>query len=85
VSSKFDFDSLTLGEVSFLEKTSGLGLGEISNDDAPRGDLLIAMVTIVKRRTGSPQFTTVDASQLTLTEANAIIGSAEDEDPAAGE
>ncbi|GAA0959153.1 hypothetical protein [Frigoribacterium faeni] len=81
MSSKFDFESLTLGEVAFLEKTTGLSLGSIGDDDAPKGDLLMALVVIVKRRTGSPEYTTVDAAQLTLTAANAIIGLGDDEDP----
>lgn len=85
MSNKFDFENLTIGEIDFIEKTIGRSASTIGRDETPQGALLMALVTVFKRRNGEPQFTTVDASLLTLSEANAIIGGDEDEGSQAGE
>lgn len=66
-------EKLTLGELDFIEKTSGLGLSEIGEKDNPKGGLLIAMVVVTKRRTGQPTYGVIEAAQLGLREAQAII------------
>jgi hypothetical protein len=85
MSKKFDFESLTIGEIDFIEKTTGRSASTIGQDETPQGALLGALVTVFKRRSGEPQYTFVDASLLTIKEANAIIGGDEDESPEAGE
>lgn len=69
----FDLDKLTLGELDFLEKTSGLGLGTIAAEDSPKGGFLMGLVVITKRRSGHPTYSTIEASQLSVGEAQEII------------
>ncbi|MBX3309711.1 MAG: hypothetical protein KF739_04660 [Cryobacterium sp.] len=75
----FDFDALTLGEVSKIEELSGQSIASIADADSPKGKALAAMAMVVKRRTGDPAFTWNQACALTLDEANQILGLNEEE------
>ncbi|WP_350348014.1 hypothetical protein ABIQ69_15450 [Agromyces sp. G08B096] len=75
----FDFDSLTLGEVSIIEDLSGLSISAIAVAESPKGKALAALAMVAKRRSGEPTFTFNQAMALTLDEANAVIGLDDDE------
>lgn len=75
----FDFDSLTLGEVSTIEDLSGQSISTIADEASPKGKALAAMAMVIKRRSGEPAFTFNQAMGLTLDEANAVIGLDDDE------
>lgn len=70
----FDFDALTLGEVSTIEELSGLSISAIADEEAPKGKALAAMAMIAKRRSGDPKFTWNQAQALTIQEANELLG-----------
>lgn len=85
---RFDFKTLTLGEVAQIEKLSGLSIAAIEDDEAPKGNALAAVAMIIKRRelraANEPAgaFTWAHALDLTLDEATALIYPAdEEEDP----
>lgn len=78
----FDFESLTLGEVSTIEDLSGMSIGSIADEGAPKGKAFAAIVMIMKRRNGDPGFTFNQALGVPLSEANALLGG-DDADPEA--
>ena len=82
--SNFSFDSLTLGEVAFIEDTSGLSIASIANEEAPKGKSLAALVTVAKRRSGEPNFSLMDAMNMPLSEANALLAQSEEDDEEEG-
>jgi hypothetical protein len=45
-----DINSLTLGEVAKIEELAGVSISSFSNDDAPQGKMLAAIVFVSKRR-----------------------------------
>jgi hypothetical protein len=67
-----DINTLTLGEIAVLEKLSGLSIDQMGEDDTPKGDLLAAMVVLVKKRSGEPTFTFKQAQAMPM----ARVGSA---------
>lgn len=77
-----DTDSLTLGEIAYIEKLGGYSLASLSDDAAPKGNMLAALTVVVARRNGQPAFKWNDALALTVEAAYEIIGIeiAEDED-----
>lgn len=76
---KFDFDSLTLGEVSTIEDLSGYGIGAL-NEEKPQGKFLAALLMVAKRRDGQPTFTFNAALAVTMNEAQEFLGLGEDDD-----
>lgn len=70
----FDFDTLTLREVSIIEDLSGQSIEAIANVDKPKGKSLAAIVMVIKRRTGSPKFTFNEAMDVPLNEAYELLG-----------
>lgn len=76
----FDFDSLTLGEVATIEDLSGQSISSIADEGSPKGKALAAIVMVVKRRSGEPDFTFNKALALPLSEANSFIGGSDDEE-----
>lgn len=75
----FDITALTLGEVDKVESLSGLAVSAMDNDEAPKGKLLAALAFVAKRRAQlaageSPSFTWADALNLTMDEANSLLG-----------
>lgn len=81
----FDFDSLTLGEVAFIEDLSGLPISAIADADMPKGKALAAVVTVAKRRNGQPDFKFNDALKVPMSEVNALLGISEEETEEEGE
>lgn len=81
----FDFDSLTLGEVAFIESLSEQSISSIADEDSPKGKALAAIVTVIKRRTGHPDFKFNDALNVPLSEANTLLGVGVEETEAEGE
>ncbi|QKS15597.1 hypothetical protein HUN59_04630 [Curtobacterium sp. Csp2] len=80
---RLDLDTLTLGEVAFIERYADVPLSSFGDDDVPKGRMMIAIVTVTKRRDGNPQYSPAEAEKLTLAEANKIVGAGEDETTAA--
>lgn len=76
---KFDFDSLTLGEVATIEDLSGYGIGAL-DEEKPQGKFLAALYMIAKRRDGVPTFTFNAALAVSLTEAQEFLGLEDDDD-----
>jgi len=81
----FDFDSLTLGEVAFIEDLSGMSIGSIADEEMPKGKALAALITVLKRRTGYPEFKFNDALNVPMSEVNSLLGFDKEEDEEAGE
>lgn len=75
-----DISTLTLGEVAKIEDLAGLPISAIADDDKPKGLALAALAYVVKRRTGTPDFTWNQAQALTFSEVNDLLGLDEDED-----
>jgi len=78
---QFDASSLTLGEIAKVEDISGQSIGSISDDSAPKGHALSALVYVLKRRE-DPAFTLASAERFTLEEATELLSPSE---PADGE
>lgn len=76
----FDYSTLTLGEVAFIEDLSGLSIGSIGDEEMPKGKALAAIATVLKRRSGFPDFKFNDALNLTMAEINELMGIDEEED-----
>lgn len=78
----FDYSTLTLGEVAFIEDLSGLSISSIADDEMPKGKAMAAIATVLKRRAGFPDFKFNQALDLTMAEINELMGSEEDEEEA---
>lgn len=77
---KFDFESLTIGEVETIEQISGSPIDALMDDKALKGKALKAVVFVVKKRENA-MFTLEDAAKLSFKEAMGIISSGDDSDP----
>lgn len=64
---------LTLGEVAAIENLSGMSIKAMAEDDSPMGKMMAAMAYVIKRRS-NPDYTFADAMNLTMEEANEIMG-----------
>lgn len=73
----FDVNTLTLGEIAKVEQLSGQAIVSIGDTSAPKGKALAALAMVIKRRTGTPQFSWDDAQNLTMTEAMEVVGLSE--------
>jgi len=78
----FDYSTLTLGEVAFIEDLSGLSISSIADEEMPKGKAMAALVTVLKRRTGHPDFKFNDALQVSMAEVNELMGIDESEEEA---
>lgn len=76
---KFDFDRLTLGEVSTIEDLTGYGIGAL-NVEKPQGKFLAALYMIARRRNGEPTFTFNKALTVEMLDAQEYLGIATDDD-----
>lgn len=74
-----DILTLTLDEVATIENLSGQGIGSLNDDEKPKGLVLAALAMIAKRKAGDKTFTWNQARQLTLPEANEILGIHDDD------
>lgn len=70
----YDINKLTLGEVAKVEELSGHSIREFQSDQTPAGKMMAALAFVVKRRTGSPEFKWSEALELTMGQANEILG-----------
>lgn len=70
---KFDFDTLTLGEVATIEDLSGFGIASL-NEGTPQGKFLAALVMVYKRRNGEPTYTFNQALGVPMLEAQTLLG-----------
>lgn len=68
-----DLSKLTLGEVAKIEELSGQSIGAIGDETAPKGLALAALAFIAKRRE-DPTYKWNAAQELTLDDANEILG-----------
>jgi hypothetical protein len=81
----FDYESLTLGEVAFIESQSHQSISAIASEEAPKGNALAAIVTVIKRRNGEPGYKFNEALKVSLKEATALLGIGEEETEEEGE
>lgn len=79
-----DVNSLTLGEVAKVEDLAGMSISAISDAEKPKGRALAALAFVFQRR-ADPTFTWNQAQDLTLEQANTILGITDDDDATAGE
>lgn len=77
---KFDFESLTIGEVETIEQISGAPIDALMDEKALKGKSLKAVVFTVKKRENAA-FTLEDAAKLSFKDAMSIINSGDDSDP----
>ena len=77
---KFDFESLTIGEVETIEHISGSPIDALMDDSSLKGKSLKAVVFIIKKRE-NPMFTLEDAAKLSFKEAMGILNVGDDTDP----
>lgn len=76
----FDIDNLKLKEIAKIEELSGQSIGSISDTTAPKGTALAALAFVIKRKQMEANgeylgaFTWEMALDLTVNEANAVIG-----------
>jgi hypothetical protein len=80
--SKFDTNSLTLGEVDIIETLSGQPIGAMADENRPKGKSLAALAYVVKRRS-DPTFTFAQAQSLSMGDLKGL-GLSDDETPATG-
>lgn len=78
----FDVNTLTLGEVAFIEQRAECSITTLGEDETPKGKMLAALATVAKRRSGDPTYRFEDAMNLTMSEASDLIGLGDDEDDA---
>lgn len=76
---KFDFDRLTLGEVSTIEDLTGYGIGALSVEK-PQGKFLTALYMIARRRNGDRTFSFNQAAAVEMIEAQEYLGIGTDDD-----
>lgn len=78
--SKFDIQTLTLGETAWAENFAGLPLAALSDTSKPTTELLIGLSYVIKKREDST-FTVERARELTMADITDILGGDEsDED-----
>lgn len=73
-----NLEKLTLGEIAFIEDSTGLSISKISDDDSPKARMMAAMACVAKRRGGEPNFTFKQAMELTQEEFSELLGVEED-------
>lgn len=79
----YDLSKLTLGEIAKIEELTGLSIGALADDTAPKAKMLIAIAFVLKRRE-NPKFTYIDAEQLTMSDlAELGLGGEVEPDPEA--
>ena len=85
-----DVTRLTLGEIERIESLSGQSISVLGEDDTPKGKMMAALAFVMKRRQDMaegrpPTFTWNEALDLTMDEANAILGIETDDEEEAPE
>jgi hypothetical protein len=77
---KFDFETLTIGEVETIEHISGSPIDALMDDKALKGKSLKAVVFVIKKRE-NPAFTLEDAAQLSFKNAMEVLNAGDEPDP----
>lgn len=75
----FDINKLTLGEIAKFEDLANCSVDMLERTETPKGKALAALAFVIKRRTGDPKFTWAQAQELTMTEAQEILGIGDDD------
>ncbi|MFD1505258.1 hypothetical protein FE374_09385 [Georgenia yuyongxinii] len=68
-----DINRLTLGEIAKVEELSGQPISTIGDEKAPKGLALAALAFVAKRREDA-KFSWNAAQELTIEDANTILG-----------
>ncbi len=69
---------LTLGEIEFVEETSGLAIESMGDADRPKMKFVIALVTVLKNRE-DPDWSITDTRNLGIGELNQLIDLSDDQ------
>lgn len=77
---KFDFETLTIGEVETIEHISGNPIDALMDDKSLKGKSLKAVVFVIKKRENA-MFTLEDAAKLSFKDAMDILNAGDDSDP----
>lgn len=72
-----DVNTLTLGEVSEIERLAGTSISAFGDSNKPQGKLLTAIVYVFERR-ANPKYKLEEAEAMTFSELNSLFG---DSDP----
>jgi hypothetical protein len=72
-----DIKSLKLGEMKFFEQTTGMALSDLGKEGQALSAALAVLVYIFKRRQ-NPEYTLLDAEELTAQEATDFLGLGEE-------
>ncbi len=70
-----NINELTLGELASIEMWSGQPLSHLGDEDKPQMRLTGALVTVLKRRNGEPQFEFKAAMNMNQTELSEFLES----------
>lgn len=73
-----DVQSLTLGEVDFLETQTGMSINAAEDPNSFKGKFLASLVYLFKHREDN-SFTLNDAMKMSITEATSYLGLGGDE------
>lgn len=75
MASKFEqvYKSLSMKELRIIEEKSGMGIGTLGSEEAPKAALLTAMAWVVKKREQA-DFSYEDAENLNQETVNTILG-----------
>ena len=79
---KFDFETLTIGEVETIEQISGSPIDALMDNSSLKGKSLKAVVFVIKKRENA-MFTLEDAAKLSFKEAMEILNAGDEPDPKA--
>lgn len=71
---RFDVDTLTLGEIEQIETMARQGIGTLTDDSKPRGRMLRAIITVVKRR-DDPSYKYEQSAEVTQAELGELFAS----------
>ena len=80
---RFDVDTLTLGEIEQIETMARQGIGTLTDDSKPRGRMLRAIITVLRRRE-DPAYKyeqSADVTQAELAEVFAAMEGGPEPDP----
>lgn len=75
---KFDFESLTIGEVETIEHISGQPIDSLMDDKALKGKSLKSVLFVIKKRENA-MFTLEQAAEIPFKEAMELLNSNEAE------
>ncbi len=77
---RFDVDTLTLGEIEQIEQMARQGIGTLTDDSKPRGRMLRAIITVLKRRE-DPSYKYEQSADVTPAERGEVSASMDGGEP----